>query len=50
MALPIEFQSVENLLPMIFEKGEDPLIIALDGVLDVKELRRHCQKRRMPGS
>ena len=32
----IEFQSVENLLPMIFEKGEDPLIIALDGVSDVR--------------
>ncbi len=32
----IEFQKVENLLPMIFEKGEDPLIIALDGVSDVR--------------
>jgi len=32
----IEFQSVENLLPMIFEKGEDPLIVALDGVSDVR--------------
>lgn len=32
----IEFQSVENLLPMIFDKGEDPLIIALDGVSDVR--------------
>lgn len=32
----IEFQSVVNLLPMIYEKGEDPLIIALDGVSDVR--------------
>ena len=32
----IEFQSITNLLPMIFEKGEDPLIIALDGVTDVR--------------
>jgi 23S rRNA (guanosine2251-2'-O)-methyltransferase len=32
----IEFQSITNLLPMIFEKGEDPLIIALDGVSDVR--------------
>ncbi|MFZ0283403.1 MAG: 23S rRNA (guanosine(2251)-2'-O)-methyltransferase RlmB [Bacteroidales bacterium] len=32
----IEFQSIANLLPMIFEKGEDPLIIALDGVSDVR--------------
>lgn len=32
----IEFQSIANLLPMIFENGEDPLIIALDGVSDVR--------------
>lgn len=32
----VEFQSITNLLPMIFEKGEDPLIIALDGVSDVR--------------
>lgn len=32
----VEFQNIENLLPMIFEKGEDPLIIALDGVSDVR--------------
>jgi len=32
----IEFQSITNLLPMIFEKGEDPLILALDGVSDVR--------------
>lgn len=32
----IEFQKTENLLPMIFEKGEDPLLVALDGVSDVR--------------
>ncbi len=32
----VEFQEISNLLPMIFEKGEDPLIIALDGVSDVR--------------
>src|SRR5512133_3403123 len=32
----IEYQSISNLLPMIFEKGEDPLLIALDGVSDVR--------------
>jgi 23S rRNA (guanosine2251-2'-O)-methyltransferase len=32
----VEFHSIANLLPMIFEKGEDPLIIALDGVSDVR--------------
>ena len=32
----IEYQHITNLLPMIFEKGEDPLIVALDGVSDVR--------------
>jgi 23S rRNA (guanosine2251-2'-O)-methyltransferase len=32
----IEYQSITNLLPMIFEKGEEPLVIALDGVSDVR--------------
>lgn len=32
----IEYQHIDNLLPMIFERGEDPLIIALDGVSDVR--------------
>lgn len=32
----VEYQKVENLLPMVFEKGEDPLFIALDGVSDVR--------------
>jgi 23S rRNA (guanosine2251-2'-O)-methyltransferase len=32
----IEYQNIANLLPMIYEKGEDPLIIALDGVSDVR--------------
>jgi len=32
----IEYQNIANLLPMIFEKGEDPLIVALDGVSDVR--------------
>lgn len=32
----IEFQYISNLLPMIYEKGDDPLIIALDGVSDVR--------------
>jgi 23S rRNA (guanosine2251-2'-O)-methyltransferase len=32
----IEYQYIANLLPMVFEKGEDPLIIALDSVSDVR--------------
>ena len=32
----IEFQRIENLLPMIYESGHDPLILVLDGVSDVR--------------
>jgi 23S rRNA (guanosine2251-2'-O)-methyltransferase len=32
----IEYQSITNLLPSLFEKGEDPLIVVLDGVSDVR--------------
>ncbi len=32
----IEYQKIANLLPMIFEKGQDPLVIVLDGVSDVR--------------
>lgn len=33
---PIEFQNIENVLPMIYEQGKDPLFLALDGVTDVR--------------
>jgi 23S rRNA (guanosine2251-2'-O)-methyltransferase len=32
----IEYQKIENLLPMIYESGQDPLILVLDGVSDVR--------------
>ncbi len=32
----IEYQHISNLLPMIFEQGNDPLLIALDSVSDVR--------------
>jgi len=32
----IEYQKIEDLLPLIFENGRDPFIIALDGVSDVR--------------
>ena len=32
----IEFQHISNILPTIFERGIDPLLIALDGVSDVR--------------
>jgi 23S rRNA (guanosine2251-2'-O)-methyltransferase len=32
----IEFQNISNILPSVYEKGEDPLIIILDSVSDVR--------------
>ena len=34
----VEYQDLENILPFIYEKGETPLIIMLDGVSDVRNL------------
>ncbi|MCC5916012.1 MAG: 23S rRNA (guanosine(2251)-2'-O)-methyltransferase RlmB [Cryomorphaceae bacterium] len=35
---PVAFYHLENLLPQIFENGESPLILLLDGVTDVRNL------------
>jgi len=32
------YQKVENLLPLIYERGETPLLLLLDGVTDVRNL------------
>ena len=32
----IEFQHIDNILPTVYEKGEDPFLIILDGVSDVR--------------
>jgi len=33
---PIDFHKIEDILPQIFEKGELPLIMILDGITDVR--------------
>jgi len=33
---PITYQKIEDIIPAIFEKGETPLIIILDGITDVR--------------
>ncbi len=35
---PIEYFQIEDLLPLIYEKGEIPLFVLLDGVTDVRNL------------
>lgn len=33
---PIEFDSIEEVLPQLFEQGKNPLLVILDGVTDVR--------------
>ncbi|MBD1431273.1 23S rRNA (guanosine(2251)-2'-O)-methyltransferase RlmB [Sphingobacterium sp. DN00404] len=35
---PITYQHIEDLLPAIYEKGETPLLLMLDGVTDVRNM------------
>ena len=35
---PITYQDIEDLLPVIYEKGETPLLLMLDGVTDVRNM------------
>lgn len=35
---PIIYQKIENIIPSIYEKGETPLILILDGITDVRNL------------
>lgn len=35
---PITYQKIDDIIPMIFEKGEVPLILILDGVTDVRNV------------
>lgn len=35
---PIVYHNIEDLLPQIFEKGETPLLLMLDGVTDVRNM------------
>lgn len=35
---PITYQKIEDIIPQIFEKGEVPLILVLDGITDVRNM------------
>ena len=34
----ITFQKIEDIIPMIYEKGETPLVLILDGITDVRNM------------
>lgn len=33
---PVEFQKIENIIPILFEQGKNPFVIVLDGITDVR--------------
>lgn len=33
---PVQFQNIENIIPMLYEQGRNPFILVLDGVTDVR--------------
>ena len=35
---PVTYQKIENIIPEIYERGETPLILILDGITDVRNL------------
>lgn len=35
---PIIYQKIENIIPEIFERGETPLVLVLDGITDVRNM------------
>jgi 23S rRNA (guanosine2251-2'-O)-methyltransferase len=39
----IEYQNIENIIPVIFEKGETPLLIILDRITDVRNVGAICR-------
>ncbi|MCZ4407340.1 23S rRNA (guanosine(2251)-2'-O)-methyltransferase RlmB [Cryomorphaceae bacterium 1068] len=46
---PIEYQNIEWLLPDLYEKGETPLILVLDGVTDVRNFGAICRTAECAG-
>ena len=42
----IEYQHIENIIPMLYESGKDPFIVILDGVTDIRNfgaIARTCE-------
>lgn len=45
----IGYQSLENLVPMIFEEGKTPLLLILDGITDVRNFGAICRTAECAG-
>lgn len=47
---PIEFQDIEDILPAIYEKGEDPFLLICDRVSDVRNFGAICRSAECAGA
>lgn len=47
---PIEFQDIEDILPSIYEKGEDPFLLICDRVSDVRNFGAICRSAECAGA
>jgi len=46
----VEFQNLENVLPYVFEQGQMPLFVILDGVTDVRNFGAICRSAECAGA
>lgn len=46
----VEYQDIEHILPLIFEKGETPLLVILDRVTDVRNFGAICRSASCAGA
>ncbi|MBU6341597.1 MAG: RNA methyltransferase, partial [Bacteroidetes bacterium] len=46
----IEFQSIESLVPFLFEQGENPLLLMLDSISDVRNFGALCRSAECMGA
>lgn len=47
---PVAFQSLEDVLPFVFEQGETPLLVLLDGITDVRNFGAICRSAECAGA
>lgn len=46
----VEFQSIEDILPFVFESGEVPLFVILDSITDVRNFGAICRSAECAGA